>query len=141
PGSLPMTIASATGVARWTYTSPRVPKGTATYSVTCTSGSISGTATGSFNIDPGPMRATSFKVHVTVDAPPLANFNPDPSLVPLRDAAAAKMRAALASEWKSATRGLGGLEVAEASPDITLYLVAARGTSVHRNFEDDGSQD
>ena len=140
PDTLPIVAASAAGVARWTYPSPRVPKGTATYSVTCTSGSTSGTATGSFTVEPGAMRATAFTAHVTVDAPPNATFNPDPSLVPLRDAAAAKMKATLASEWKSATRGLGSLEVVEQSPDITVYLVAARGTSVHRGF-DDGSQD
>ena len=60
--------------------------------------------------------------------------------MPLRDAAAARMKASLSVEWKGATRGLGGLQVVEQSPDITMYLVAARGTSVHRAFED-SSQD
>lgn len=137
---LPLVTANASGVARWTYSAPRVPRGIGTYSVTCTTPMLNGTTTGSFDIAFEPLKASSFRVHVTVDSPPLAQFNAEPSLVPLRDAALAKMRATLASEWKSATRGLGSLEVVDASPDITLYLVAARGTSVHRGYED-GSQD
>ena len=137
---LPSVTANASGVATWTYSAPRVPRSIGTYSVTCTTSTLTGSANGSFDIALDPVKATSFRVHPTVDAPPLTQFNPDPSLVPLRDAALAKMRGTLAAEWKSATRGLGGLEVVDTSPDITLYLVAARGTSVHRSY-DDGSQD
>lgn len=59
----------------------------------------------------------------------MSRFNPDPSLVPLRDSSAAKMTATLAAEWKSATRGLGTLEVVERSADITIFVVAAKNTS------------
>jgi len=47
----------------------------------------------------------------------------------------------LATEWTSATRGLGSLRVEDASADITMYVVASRGTSVHRSTSSDDSQD
>ncbi|HEV8229779.1 MAG TPA: hypothetical protein VGQ86_07465, partial [Candidatus Limnocylindria bacterium] len=87
-----------------------------------------------------PLVATSFSVRVTADDPPRTQFKPDASLVPLRDASLAKLRATLASEWRSATRGLGALQVVDASADITVFVVAARGTSVHLQDRSDDSQ-
>jgi hypothetical protein len=51
------------------------------------------------------------------------------------------MRSTLSSEWKSATRGLGGLQVVDQSADITIFVLAAHGTSVHRRSFNDGSED
>lgn len=141
PGALPQLGASPAGLVRWTYASPRVPRGTATYVVTCHKETVTGTAFGSFDIDPAPLRATSFRARVTVEAPPQVQLNTDPSLGPLRDAVVAKMKATLAAEWRNATRGLGGLTVVDQSSDITIHVVAAKGTSVHRLYEPDGSQD
>ncbi len=151
PTALPQLSANPAGIVRWTYATPRVPRGKATYAITCHKETITGTAFGSFDITPAPLLATALGVHVTVDAPPDATINPDPSLVPLRDAATAKMKATLSTEWRSATRGLGGLTVVDQSADIVLYVVAAKGTSVHRQLEPlvspvgpstvDGSQD
>jgi hypothetical protein len=60
--------------------------------------------------------------------------------VPLRDASAAKMAATLAAEWKSATRGLGSLEVVEGSADITIYVAAAKSLSHWVQGTDDSQQ-
>ncbi len=43
-------------------------------------------------------------------------------------ASLAAIRTTLANEWRSATRGMGSLQVVEDSADITMYLIAARGT-------------
>jgi hypothetical protein len=83
------------------------------------------------------MVASSLKVYLTIDHPPLANFTSVPSLVPLQDAALSRMKSTLASEWKNATRDLGGLTVVDQAADITIYVAAAHGTSVHRRGNDD----
>jgi hypothetical protein len=87
-----------------------------------------------------PIAASGMSVHVIGDNPPGTVQRTEPSLMPLRDAALTKMKATLASEWRRATRGLGGVQLVDDSPDITIYLVPARGTSVHRKGGD-GSQD
>jgi hypothetical protein len=79
-------------------------------------------------------------VRVTTDPPPHEPFNPDPSLVPLRDASAAKMVATLAAEWRAATRGLGVLQVVDKSADITIYVVASKNTSHWVLGTDDSQQ-
>ncbi len=141
PESLPQLTASSAGIVRWSYARPRVPRQTASYTVTCHKEALTGTAFGSIDIATEPLQATSFSTRVTVEAPPQVPLNPDPSLASLRDAVAAKMKATLATEWRNATRALGGLTVVEESSDITIYVVAAKGTSVHRLYEPDGSQD
>jgi hypothetical protein len=140
PSALPAQLATSAGIVRWTYAAPRLPGATAYYTVACRSGAASGTATGMFSVDRGPIRASSLTVRVSTDAPSRESFAPVASLVPLRDAALARMRATLANEWKSATRGIGTLSVVEQSADITIFVLAARGTSVHRRAED-GSED
>jgi hypothetical protein len=63
----------------------------------------------------------------------------DPSLVAARDADVARITATLQNEWKLATRGLGVLTVVPSSADIVVYVVPAKGTSVHQ-LAADGSQ-
>jgi hypothetical protein len=118
-----------------------VPSGTAGYTVQCQGDAASETKTGNFTIPTHPIVATSLTVRVTTETPPNEQFNPDPSLVPLRDASLAKIKATLATEWKAATRGLGSLLVDDRSADITMFVIAARGTSVHRRNPADDSQD
>jgi len=141
PDTLPGQTADASGIVTWSYPAPRVPSGTASYTVRCQGDSASETKTGVFTIPTHPIVATSLTVRVTADTPPGEQFNPDPSLVPLRDASVARIRATLAAEWKSATRGLGSLLVDDHSADITMFVVAAHGTSVHRRNPADDSQD
>jgi len=141
PDSLPGQSAGADGFVTWTYSTPRVPSGTAGYTVRCQGDNASETKTGNFTIPTHPIVATSLTVRVTTDMPPSEQFNPDPSLVPLRDSSLAKIKATLATEWKSATRGLGSLVVDDRSAEITMFVVAARGTSVHRRNPADDSQD
>jgi len=129
PGSLAEQAADVGGTVTWAYSAPRVPSGTASYTVTCHADAAAETKTGSFTIPTRPISPTSFTVRVTTDTPPHETFNPDPSLVPLRDASAAKMSATLANEWKTATRGLGTLQVVDSSADITIFVVASRDTS------------
>lgn len=134
-------VASPDGVVRWTYPAPRVPNGSGGYEVTCASGSANGSATGTFDVSRAPIAATTLSVHVTTATPPQPSFTPDPTLVDLRDKAAARMTATLSSEWKTATRGLGALQVVPDSADITIFVVAAKGISVNRQSRRDRSED
>jgi len=141
PGTLPEQSAGPDGLVSWTYPTPRIPSGTANYTARCDSATASETKAGAFSIPTRPLVAASLTVRVTAEAPPHETFNPEPSLVPLRDASLARITATLATEWKSATRGLGSLQVVDSSADITMFVVAARGTSVHRTSLSDDSQD
>ena len=140
PSALPAQVATSVGIIRWTYAAPRLPGATAYYRVSCHSGSVSGLATGMFSVSRAAMVASGLTVRLSTDNPPRESFAPIASLVPLRDAAIARMRSTLASEWKSATRGLGGIQVVEQSADITIFVIAAHGISVHRRAAD-GSED
>ena len=140
PSALPAQVATSAGIVRWTYAAPRLPVTTAYYRVSCHVGSVTGSSIGQFSVARGPMVATALTVRLSTDSPPRETFVPLASLVPLRDAALGRMRSALASEWKSATRGLGGIQVVEQSADITIFVIAAHGTSVHRRAAD-GSED
>src|SRR6185503_17371168 len=144
-------IAPATGVLRWTYASPRIPQSRGEHRVRCSLAGVKAeTAIGIFDTYRAPMTPTALTVHVTTDIAPDVKFNPEPSLVPLRDSAVAKMKSTLAAEWKAATRGLGGLQVVDESADIAVFVLASRGTSVNRsglvrdsagNTVPDGSKD
>jgi len=140
PGTLPQQSAGPDGLVSWTYPTPRIPAGTGTYTASCQGSAASETKTGAFTIPTRPIAPASFTVRVTTDLPPHEPFNPDPSLVPLRDASAAKMAATLAAEWKSATRGLGALSVVERSADMTLYVVASKNTSHWVKSTDESEQ-
>lgn len=140
PAALPAQLAADGGIVRWTYAAPRLPGSTAYYRVVCRAGAASATATGAFSVARGPMAASAFTVSLSPDTPPGESFAPVAALAPLRDEAIARMRATLPSEWMRATRGLGGVQIVERSADITIFVVAARGTSVHRTASD-GSED
>jgi hypothetical protein len=141
PGTLPGTTAGADGFVTWTYSAPRVPSGTAGYTVRCQGEGASEVKTGNFTIPTRPIVASSFTVRVTTELPPREQVNEDAALVARRDESFARIKATLAAEWKSATRGMGSLQVAEDSADITMFVIAARGTSVHRTSLGDDSQD
>ena len=141
PGTLTGATAGADGFVTWTYATPRVPSGTAGYTVRCQGEAASEVKTGNFTIPTRPIVASSLTVRVTAELPPHERVDQDPSLVALRDATLAKIKATLAAEWKSATRGMGSLQVDEQSTDITMFVLAARGTSVHRTWPADDSQD
>jgi hypothetical protein len=140
PGTLAEQSAGPDGRINWTYPTPRIPSGTGTYTASCQSSAASDSKTGAFTIPTRPISPASFTVRVTTDLPPHEPFNPDPSLVPLRDASAAKMAATLGAEWRSATRGLGVLEVVDRSADITVYVVASKNTSHWVQGTDDSQQ-
>ena len=141
PGALPGAIAGADGFITWSYSAPRVPSGTAGYTVRCEGDAASEVKTGNFTIPTHPIVASSLTVHVTTDMPPQEQVNVDPTLVARRDESFDKIKATLATEWKSATRGMGSLQVDDKSADITMFVIAARGTSVHRTSLGDDSQD
>jgi hypothetical protein len=141
PRALPDQIATQDGTVTWTYPTPRIPSGTASYTARCQSPTSSETKNGAFFVPTRPMTAASLTVRVTMDAPPHETVSPDPSLVPLREASFTSIKAKLGDEWRSATRGLGSLQVVEDSADITMFVIAARGTSVHRTSLSDDSQD
>jgi hypothetical protein len=134
-------VAPASGVLRWTYSAPRVPQSRGEHVVACTrDGASSVEVRGIFDTYRPSMVATALTVRVSTDTPASVKLNPDPSLVPLRDASVAKMRATLPAEWKAATRGIGGLQVTDDSADIAVFVLAGRGTSVNRTGAD-GSED
>lgn len=141
PGTLPGTSAGPDGFVTWTYSAPRVPSGTAGYTVRCQGDAASELKTGNFTIPTRPIVASSLTVRVTTELPPHEQVNEDPALVARRDESFAKIKATLATEWKSATRGMGSLQVDDKSADITMFVIAASGTSVHRTSLGDDSQD
>jgi hypothetical protein len=141
PGALPGAIAGADGLVTWSYSTPRVPSGTAGYTVRCEGDAASEVKTGIFTIPTHPIVASSLTVRVTTELPPQEQVNVDPALVARRDESFDRIKATLATEWKSATRGMGSLQVDDKSADITMFVIAARGTSVHRTSLGDDSQD
>ena len=141
PDALPGTSAGPDGFVTWTYSAPRVPSGTAGYTVRCQGDAASEVKTGNFTIPTRPIVASSLTVRVTTELPPQEQVNVDPALVARRDESFAKIKATLATEWKAATRGMGSLQVDDTSADITMFVIAARGTSVHRTSLGDDSQD
>jgi len=141
PGSLPEQSAGPDGLISWTYPTPRIPSGTGAYTAKCQNSTATETRSGNFTIPAHPIVATSLTVRVTTELPPREQFNADPSLVPLRDSSFARIKETLATEWTAATRGLGSLQIDDASADITMYVVASRGISVHRSTSSDDSQD
>ncbi|TMC26101.1 MAG: hypothetical protein E6J27_13670 [Chloroflexi bacterium] len=140
PPTLAAQTVPQTGVLRWTYAAPRIPNSNGAHWVTCQNAVGMARESKGFAVARPPMIASGLAVHVTTNPAPRDNERPDPSLVPLRDAALAKMRATLATEWKKATRGLGALQIVDTSADISIFVVAARGTSVYRTSAD-GSND
>src|SRR6266511_3706383 len=80
-------------------------------------------------------------VRVSIAKPARETYREEPSLVPLRDSSVTQLVATLANEWKNATRNLGSLQVTDTSADITVFVVAAKGTSVHRRSTGDLSED
>lgn len=54
-----------------------------------------------------------------------------PDLRPARDEAVHTLKQDLPAAWNHATRGLGILRVVEHGADVTIHLLAAKGTSVH----------
>jgi hypothetical protein len=140
-GRLAPQVAPAGGHLAWTYAAPRMPQTRGEHWVTCTRGGATAQpAMAFFDTYRAPMIATALTVRVTTDTPANTRFDPDPSLVPLRDTSVAKMKSTLSAEWKAATRGLGGVQVVEQSADITVFVLAGRGTSVNRTGAD-GSED
>ena len=139
--SLPATPANASGTVAWSYATPRVPHSAANYWISCTLGASSVTETATFDVSPAALLASALAVRISTATPPQPSYTPDASLVPLRDAVASRLRTTLADEWNKATRSLGHIRVVDESPDLTVYVIAALGTSVHRKSPRDGSED
>jgi len=140
PELLPPQVAGTDGTVRWSYPAPRIPNGPGSVTATCRDGAATATASGTFRIERGPIVASALTVRVTSEAPRKEPASPVAALVPLRDAVAERLQATLSAEWQKATRGLGGLQVVDRSADITIFVAAARGTSVNRQ-SGDGSAD
>ena len=138
---VPDQIAAPSGIVRWTYPAPRVGNTSGSYDVRCQSGTSSGGANGRIDAARPPMVPTDIAVHITTATPPRPEFQPDPALAPLRDAVVARITSTLSDEWGKATRGLGHLRIVDASQDISVFVVGAKGTSVHRQSPRDGSED
>ena len=68
PTTLPGTTAGPDGFVTWTYSAPRVPSGTAGYTVRCQGDTASEVKTGNFTIPTHPIVASSFTVRVTTSS-------------------------------------------------------------------------
>lgn len=133
--------ADAAGALTLTYVTPFVPGGTGTHAVICNGAEGIASASADFTVASGAIRADRFTARVIAAAViPDEHVAADPSLVPLRDAAVAKLNSGLPKEWKAATRDLSSVELVAANADIVIKVIAARATSLHRTAED-GSQD
>ena len=135
--------ADPSGIVQWTYATPLIPAGHGRHEVACSGERGKRDASFEFAVTLKTLDAKGFNTRIeAVD--PIAGLSGvtarlDPSLVPARDADIARMTATLQNEWKLATRGLGALTLVPSSADIVLYVVPARGTSVHQ-LASDGSQ-
>ncbi len=134
--------ADASGLATWTYATPRLPADDRVpYQVWCEDAGKSATVSGTFRVERRAVSAASFSVRLQA-GPPRDPVGPEnPALVPLRDKATAQLRSTLANEWRAATRELSSLGIADGGADILISVIAARGTSLHRTAKRDGSED
>jgi len=141
PANLDKIVVGGDRVAKWSYSAPRVPAGKGEHFIACETSIGQRTLTTPFEIPARTIKPSGLSVHVSVSTPPRDTTKEEPSLMPLRDSSAKSMVATLSKEWKNATRGLGSLQVSEQSADITIYVFAGKGTSVHRTGGADGSED
>jgi len=150
PGSLgdgpPKTLAANAdldGLVQWTYATPLIPAGHGRHEVACSGERGKSESWAEFAVALKDLDAKGFAARIEAVDPiaglPGVSERLDPSLVPARDADIARMRATLQNEWKLATRGLGALTLVPSSADIVLYVIPAKGTSVHLRAAD-GSQ-
>ena len=150
PGDLgdgpPKTLAARAdlnGIVQWTYAAPLIPAGHGRHEVACSGERGKSDSWAEFAVALKSLDAKSFTTRIeAVD--PIAGLSGvttrlDPSLVAARDADVARMTATLQKEWSLATRGLGALSLVPSSADIVVYVVPAKGTSVHLRAAD-GSQ-
>ena len=135
-------IADESGMLTVTYATPRITATAGTHDVTCLAGELSSSVSTRFLLAFRPLSAMGLMVKIRADDGTLdgAAIKTEPSLVPVRDAMLAKLRATLTAEWKLGTRGLSAVSLVESSEDLLMTVVAARGTSVHRRGPD-GSED
>lgn len=123
--------AAPTGVVVWIYPAPPQPTQRAGYSITCSTAEDRVISTVPFQITAREPTAAAFTARIVAADPPPGEIRPDPSLVPLRDAAIAELRSTLAREWAAATRGLGTLTLVEEPAEVLIKVIAARSLSVH----------
>lgn len=135
--------ADASGVITWTYPTPMVPAGRGRHEVTCSGEHGKNDIRSEFDVTLKSLDAKGFTTRIEAVDPVhgLAGVTTrlEPSLVPARDADAARMTATLVNEWRLATRGLGTLTLVESSADIVIYVLPGKGTSLHV-LAADGSQ-
>jgi len=140
PPGIEAGTADAQGSLSWTYSAPPVPEGRGQHVVTCTGGRRSSEVVAGFEVALRSLKANGFTVRIQPVDPVrgLAGINArlDPSLLPTRDAIAARLTTDLEKEWTQATRGLGALALVPSSADIVVYVLPGRGTSVHARSSD-----
>jgi hypothetical protein len=135
--------ADLNGVVAWTYATPLIPAGHGRHEVACSGERGKRDAWSEFAVALKKLDAKSFTTRIEAVDPFVGlsgvTTRLDPSLAAARDADIARMSATLQNEWKLATRGLGALTLVPSSADIVVYVLPARGTSVHM-LASDGSQ-
>lgn len=131
--------ADALGTLAWSYPAPLVPAGRGSHVVTCSTDELRA----EFDVTIKGLEAKAFTARVQpVD--PIGGLEGlstrlEASLVPVRDAAVAKLNETLGREWTTATRGLGALTLVPSSADIVIYVIPGRSSSLH-SLAPDGTQ-
>lgn len=136
--------ADAAGALRMTYATPRLPPGRGLHHVSCGEGPRRASQTAPFDVPDRAVSAAAMSVRVAAPAPGGERIPGNVAFVSVltdvRDRAIARLRTSLATEWRDATRGLGGISVVDESADVVVKVLPAAGTSVHRTAAD-GSED
>jgi hypothetical protein len=132
--------ADAGGLLALSYPAPFIPPGHGRHDITCTGESGARSTYAEFVVPTKTLDPRGFTTRVEpID--PIAGLSGlatrlDPSLVPARDAAVAKINGTLESEWRAATRDLGDVSLVKANSDIAIYVAPGKGTSIHSTAAD-----
>ena len=142
PPTLLRASVSAAGSMSLSYPTPPVPAGLGIYDIACTTGSATAHSSVPFEVKERRLSPAGFTVRVVsgTPAPGDGRVSEVAGLIPLRDRTVTRLHETLASEWRSATRGLGNLKVVEANADMLVKVIAASDVSVHLTAQD-GSQE
>jgi hypothetical protein len=135
--------ADLSGIVQWTYATPLIPAGHGRHEVACSGERGQSDSWAEFTVALKSLDAKGFTTRIEAVDPIVGlsgvSARLEGSLVAARDADIARITATLQNEWKLATRGLGALTMVPSSADIVVYVLPAKGTSLHQ-LAADGSQ-
>ena len=124
----------AVGRLVWDYPAPLVPAGRGRHDIKCAAATGWSEVVSEFETQARALDPKAFRVRLEAVDPlvglPNVRAALDPSLVPARDSVMRRLEDGLEDEWRSATRGLGSLQLVTSSADVAIAVLPARGGSV-----------